>query len=347
MTERRWRVACVGAGYFARFHRDAWAAIPQTDAVAIADPNAEAAAATGLPAHDSAEAMLAALGPDLSDVLLDIAAPPAAHADLIRLGLSARVGAILCQKPFCGDLDAARAVTQEAAQAGIRLIVHENFRFQPWYRTLRAALDRGEIGEVHNLTFRLRPGDGQGPDAYLARQPYFQAMPRFLIHETGIHWIDTFRYLAGEPEAVFADLRRLNPAIAGEDAGLVIFRLASGARALFDGNRLLDHPAEDPRRTMGEALIEGTEGVLSLDGEGIVRRRVFGDSRWFQLENAVPIRSGFGGGCVEAFQTHAISSLASGEPAETEAASYVGNLSIESAIYKSSEIGAWQPLNGC
>ena len=26
MSGRRWRVACVGAGYFARFHRDAWAA---------------------------------------------------------------------------------------------------------------------------------------------------------------------------------------------------------------------------------------------------------------------------------------------------------------------------------
>ncbi|MEO0763052.1 MAG: hypothetical protein AAFZ09_14815, partial [Pseudomonadota bacterium] len=60
--------------------------------------------------------------------------------------------------------------------------------------------------------------DGQGPDAYHARQPYFQRMPRFLVHETAVHWIDTFRYLMGEAETVYADLRRLNPAIAGEDA---------------------------------------------------------------------------------------------------------------------------------
>ncbi|MEM1315173.1 MAG: Gfo/Idh/MocA family oxidoreductase, partial [Pseudomonadota bacterium] len=119
MTAPRWRVACVGAGYFAQFHRDAWAEIPETTLAAIADPNAEAAAATGLPAYVSTEAMLEALGPDLSDVLLDVAAPPAAHAALIRLGLSARVGAILCQKPFCGDLATAEAVTREAAQAGI------------------------------------------------------------------------------------------------------------------------------------------------------------------------------------------------------------------------------------
>ena len=42
-------------------------------------------------------------------------------------------------------------------------------------------------------------------------------MPRLLIHETGVHYIDTFRYLFGTPTAVHADLRRCNPVIAGED----------------------------------------------------------------------------------------------------------------------------------
>ena len=45
-------------------------------------------------------------------------------------------------------------------------------------------------------------------------------MPRFLIHETGIHLIDVFRYLLGEITGVFARLRRINPVIKGEDAGL-------------------------------------------------------------------------------------------------------------------------------
>ena len=48
------------------------------------------------------------------------------------------------------------------------------------------------------VAFRLRPGDGQGPRAYLDRQPYFQTMPRLLVVETAIHWIDTFRFLMGE-----------------------------------------------------------------------------------------------------------------------------------------------------
>ena len=43
-------------------------------------------------------------------------------------------------------------------------------------------------------------------------------------------------------------------------------QLASGATGLFDGNRLNDHVAANPRRTMGEGWLEGSGGVLRLDG---------------------------------------------------------------------------------
>ncbi|MEO1294188.1 MAG: Gfo/Idh/MocA family oxidoreductase, partial [Pseudomonadota bacterium] len=166
--------------------------------------------------------------------------------------------AVICQKPFCGGIEGGRRAAARAEADGRPLVVHENFRFQPWYREIRRLIDAGTLGALYQVAFSLRPGDGQGPDAYLARQPYFQRMPRFLVHETAVHWIDTFRYLMGEAETVYADLRRLNPAIAGEDAGHVIFDHDSGVRALFDGNRLLDHAADNTRRTMGEALVEGT-----------------------------------------------------------------------------------------
>ena len=54
----------------------------------------------------------------------------------------------------------------------------------------------------------MRPGDGQGKDAYFNRQPYFQKMERFLIHETAIHLIDVYRYLFGDIKSVFASLSR-------------------------------------------------------------------------------------------------------------------------------------------
>ncbi|MFK7945106.1 MAG: Gfo/Idh/MocA family protein, partial [Paracoccaceae bacterium] len=263
------RVACVGAGYFSQFHRGSWDRMADVELVAVADTNLEAASKTGYPAFADPEKMIAETQPDI----LDIITPPNVQAALVRTAISAGVQTIICQKPFCASLAEAEAVVQEAEVASASLIVHENFRFMPWYRFIKSQLEEGRVGQLQQVTFRMRPGDGQGPDAYLDRQPYFQNMPRFLVEETAVHWIDTFRYLLGDPQSVYADLCRLNPVISGEDAGYILFDHPNGVRAMFDGNRHLDHASDNQRRTMGEALFEGTKGVLSLNGDGSVHFR--------------------------------------------------------------------------
>jgi D-apiose dehydrogenase len=262
------KVAVVGTGYFSQFHLDGWSRLPEAKLVGVCslDPAGlvEAAARYLIP-RQFAEvgAMLDAVEPDL----LDVVTPPGAHLAVLEEAARRKVD-VICQKPLGGDLATARRMVEIAKAAGITFVAHENFRFQPWYREAKRLIDRGALGEVYNLAFRLRPGDGQGPRAYLDRQPYFQAMPRFLIHETAIHMIDSFRFLLGEMSGVFARLRRLNPAIAGEDAGLVLFDFASGAAGLFDGNRLVDFVADNLRLTMGEMLLEGAKATLRLDGSG-------------------------------------------------------------------------------
>lgn len=332
---KRLRVAGIGAGYFSRFHYAAWQAIDRVELVAVADCNRAAAEAVGVTAFEDPATMLERTKPDL----VDIVTPPAAHLDLIKQVLDAGIRTIICQKPFCDTLQNAEQATALAAAADARLVVHENFRFQPWYRSMRAEIRAGRIGTPLRLTFRLRPGDGQGDDAYLSRQPYFQHMPRFLIHETGVHWIDTFRFLFGEPDTVYADLCRLNPAIAGEDAGYFVFGYADGRRALFDGNRLLDHAAGDLRRTMGECQVEGTEGEMQLDGNGILTFRRRGTVSWQQV-GTWPDRPGFGGDCVHALQAHVVDAILDGADLENDAAAYLSNMHIESALYRSAERGA-------
>jgi predicted dehydrogenase len=242
----------------------------------------------------------------------------------------------------------AEAIVALAERAGTPLVVHENFRFQPWYRHARGLIESGRLGALHGVRFRLRPGDGQGPDAYLDRQPYFQTMERFLIHETGIHFIDTFRYLLGEVTAVTAHLRRINPVIAGEDAGIVIFEFESGATGLFDGNRLNDHDAEDYRLTMGEMHLEGSAGVLRLDGAGRLWWKPHGGP-----ETAEPYtweKRGFAGDSVKALQDHVVGHLRRGTPLANSGRTYLTNLRIEEAIYESDRTGrrvdlAWPPCN--
>ncbi len=324
------RIACLGAGYFAGFHYDAWRKIDRIRLVGACDQDRKKAVATGLAAFTDLGSMLAMARPDL----LDIITPPPTHFDAIKLAIENGVKAIICQKPFCSSLEEAETATELAENAGVTLIVHENFRFQPWYRTIKQALENSLVGDVLQLTFRLRTGDGQGPHAYLDRQPYFQEMPKLLIHETGVHWIDTFRFLLGEPTAVYADLRKLNPAIKGEDAGYFVFDYENGVRALFDGNRLLDHSAENCRTTLGEALIEGVDGTLTLAGDGSVRLRRFGDQRDAVLL-AAKKWDGFGGDCVKNLIEHVVDGVIDGTPLENQARDYLKVIAIEQAIYES------------
>ena len=250
---------------------------------------------------------------------------------------------IICQKPFCGTLAAARQVTELAASSGVSLAVHENFRFQPWYRQLHAIIAGGRLGSLYQFRFALRPGDGQGPDAYLDRQPYFQTMDRFLVHETAVHFLDVFSYLFGRPDTIYADLRRLNPAIAGEDAGVIICGYGDGFRAVFDGNRLADHAADNTRLTMGEALLEGERGSLRIDGFGRICMRDHGAIGWLEIA-APPADTSFGGGCVAALCQQAIEAWRSGGTPEVMAADYLEVLMMEEAVYDSAASGAMLTL---
>ncbi|KIT16166.1 Gfo/Idh/MocA family protein [Jannaschia aquimarina] len=325
------RVGLLGLGYFAQFHQEAWGRIDGADLVASADAD---------PGKQADHRSLAGLLGERLDIV-DIATPPHTHADAIRAALRARPRAVICQKPFCISLEDATAVTDEAEATDVALIVHENFRFQPWFRALKSALPR--LGRIMQITFRLRPGDGRGPDAYLARQPYFRAMPRFLIHETGIHYLDVFRYLLGDPDGIYADLRRLNPSIRGEDAGLVVLDYGSGARAVLDGNRLADHPSDDTRRTFGELLAEGEDGTIELTGDGALTFRQHG-SQTRETLLAAATWLGFAGDSVHAFQTHVVAALTRGGVLETTARDYLATMRLVELAYASAEAKARLPV---
>lgn len=332
------RVAAVGAGYFSQFHYLGWKNIKDAACVALADRDLskgrEMAQRFGVPqVYERIETMLDEVRPDL----LDIITPPPTHHAFVAAA-SERGIPVICQKPFGENVADALVITELAERTNVPLVVHENFRWQPWYREAKRLIEAGQLGTLHAVAFRLRPGDGQGPRAYLDRQPYFQGMPRFLVRETAIHWIDTFRFLMGEVYAVSAQLRKINPVIAGEDAGYIVFEFESGATGLFDGNRLNDHVAKNPRRTMGEAWIEGSGGVLRLDGDARLWWKPHQGAETEHRYDAGP-EDTFGGGACEWLQRHVVRHFAEGSPMENTARAYLRNLQIQEAVYASNAQG--------
>lgn len=330
-------IAIVGLGYFSQFHLTAWASLDGIGTISVTDPKPDRVQWAKDHYHVTGYHDVASLFADASPDIVDIIAPPVAHAALIH-ELAGPDRILICQKPFCTSLEEAERMAEYAEQAGATLMIHENFRFQPWYRSVKQLLDQGKLGQVYQCRFSLRPGDGQGEDAYLSRQPAFRSMPRLLIHETGVHFIDLFRWLFGEITAVYADIRRLNPVLAGEDAGMLLLDHTSGVQSLFDGNRLVDCTADNPRKTMGEMSIEGEKGVLRLDGQGLLHFRAFGE----QKECLVPLAghvddTSFGGGCVEALIRHVVAAVKGQGALENTVGDYLPVIRASEAAYASAE----------
>ena len=331
------RGVAVGTGYFSQFHFDAWQRMPHARIVAVCsrDP---------VQAHAMAERFaIAKVYPDVGAMLdaerpdfIDIITPPDSHAAIVRLA-SDRGVHILCQKALAPSYAEARAIVAGAVQAGVRLMVHDNFRFQPWHREIKRLLQDGAIGALQSIACRTRLGDGWGAGAYLSRQPYFRDMPRFLVFETGVHFIDVYRFLGGEIARVYARLRRLNPAIAGEDRGQVLFDFASGAEGLWDADRYHEADVADPRYTFGEFLLEGTAGSLRLDGSGAIHLHPLGASA--RPHEYIHGNRGFAGDCVFATIDHFVTRLLDGAPFETGGIDYLRTLAVQEAVYESAARG--------
>jgi predicted dehydrogenase len=333
------RGVAIGAGYFAGFQYEAWTRIPEVEIVALSNRNIERARPImeryGVPRHytDWRE-MIVREKPDFVDIIT----PPEEHREMCRVAGDGGAH-VICQKPLAPNMVEATAIVAEARRAGIRFMVHENFRFQPWHRELRRLIDAGAVGDrLHSLAFRMRMGDGWGADAYLARQPYFRDYPRLLIYETGVHFIDTFRYLAGPVERVYARLRRLNDVIAGEDCGLVVFEFTSGAVGLWDANRFNEPNYPTPRYTFGECLLEGNQGAARLYGDGRITLQPLGQresDHAYAHENR-----NFAGDCCYTTQRHFIDRLIDGRPFETSGDDYLETLAVQEAVYESARRGA-------
>ncbi|MFO1021829.1 MAG: Gfo/Idh/MocA family oxidoreductase [Planctomycetales bacterium] len=328
------RGVCIGAGYFSQFHLEAWARIPEVEIAGLCDVDPqraeERAQEFGIgETFTRAEEAIEKLQPDFVDIITR----SETHGELVELAAKRGI-AVICQKPLAPDFDACRRLVESAEQAGVPLMVHENFRFQPWHREMKRLIESGVIGDqLHSLHFRSRPGDGWGADAYLARQPYFREMPRFLVFETGVHIIDTFRFLGGEINETYAILRRLNAGIRGEDAGLLTFRFANGAVGVWDANRYNEGTAADPRLTFGELLIEGNGGSLRLYPDGRITLQSLGypekEHTYFWEQRS------YAGDCVHAVQRHFIEQLLLGGEFETSGRKYLRTLEVQEAVYRS------------
>jgi D-apiose dehydrogenase len=197
---------------------------------------------------------------------LDVCSPRETHAAMVGLG-AARGLAVMCQKPLAPTLAAAEALVA-AVGGAVPLMVHENWRFRPYYRRLRAWLEKGRLGTVRQvrlefLSSGMIPGD-DGSRPALVRQPFLAGLERMLVMEILIHHFDTLRFLLGELAVDAARLERTSEATRGEDvAAIALHRVADGVPVFVTGN--LAVPGAPPLPSDALTII-GSHGAATVDG---------------------------------------------------------------------------------
>ena len=196
------KVACAGAGMISWYHLTGWKKLgDRVELVAICDPDAGAA-------RRRADGFgIARIYADRDEMLaggtiqaLDVASPRETHAGWVEAAAAKAIN-VLCQKPLTPTLAEAEALVRRVG-GRCRLMVHENWRFRPWYRELQRWVAAGDLGEIVLARMAMINSgflpDETGSRPAFVRQPFMQHERRLMVAEVLIHHIDVMRFLCGE-----------------------------------------------------------------------------------------------------------------------------------------------------
>jgi predicted dehydrogenase len=221
---RELRFAILGTGFWSQVQLAAWRELDGARCVALYNrtrSKAEALAERcGVPAvYDDAEELLRTERLDFVDIITGVEP----HAGLTRLAARAGVD-VICQKPMAPDLQTAEGMVSACREAGVRLLIHENWRWQTPIRRFKALLGSAGTGR----TFRARI-DYCNSFPVFENQPSLRDVDQFILMDMGTHILDVARFLCGEAERVYCETRRMHHDIRGEDVATVVITMRSGA----------------------------------------------------------------------------------------------------------------------
>lgn len=245
----------------ARAHLPGWASRPDVAISVIHDPAAARRhhainLIRNVRVYDDLALMLDGESLDF----IDIASPPAFHAESVRMALEAGAN-VLCEKPLClepGELDELARLA--VRQSRVLMCVH-NWKHSPAYRRAYDLAKAGRVGEIRRVELtrlRAEPAGGGGER--------WRLDPRTgggILIDHGWHVFYLAQWLIGAaPVAVSAELGFIEGSGVDDRAAIEI-EYAGGRAARIE----LSWRAAG-RRT--SAMIRGTAGDIEIDGNRIV-----------------------------------------------------------------------------
>ena len=230
--EKKMRFAVIGCGRIAPKHAESIVALEEAELVAVCDIVPEKAQAFadkyGAKPYTSYEEMLA--NEDLD--VVTIATESNLHAPI---GIAAaRAGKhVMVEKPMAMTLESADELIRTCKEAGVKLaVIHQN-RFNKSIKLMHKALEEGRFG---NLTHGQATVRWNRDDNYYAQAPWrgTKLQDGGVLMNQSIHNIDLLQWTFGPVESVFGYTRTAMRKIEMEDIGTAVIKFKSGALGIIE-----------------------------------------------------------------------------------------------------------------
>ena len=333
------RFGIVGCGRIAKRHSEllGFSQVDGASLVAVCDVDSNKADAIGerfsVPSFADMHAMMASTAVDVVVVLTE----SGNHArDVVALAQYGKH--IVVEKPMALTLDDADAMIKACDEAGVKLFVVKQNRFNVPVVKLREALDAGRFGKLILGTIRVRWSRDQ---AYYDQAPWrgTWAMDGGVLTNQASHHVDMLEWMFGEVESVFARSTTALANIEAEDTAVVTLKFRNGALGVIEATT-----AVRPKDLEGSISVLGEGGAVEIGGFAVNEMKVWsfveaepGDEEVLNKYSVNPPNVyGFGH---QAYYEHVVDSIVNNKRHLVDGLQGRKSLELINAIYESIETG--------
>lgn len=333
------KFALLGCGRIAKRHAELLGnnQIAGAQLVAVADVNRERAQVYGerfhIPAFSDLASMLASVPVDVVCVLTPSGLHPRHVIETAKAGKH-----VVVEKPMALRLEDADAMIRACDDAGVKLFVVKQNRFNVPVVKLREALDAGRFGKLVLGTVRVR---------WARDQTYYDsdgwrgtwALDGGVLTNQASHHVDLLEWMMGDVESVHARASTALVRIETEDTAVASLRFTNGALGIIEATT-----AARPKDMEGSISILGERGAVEIAGFSVNKIRTWQFAEPLPSDAEVmdrysvnpPNVYGFGH---QAYYEHVMDCLTNRRPALVDGLEGRRSLELITALYESIETG--------
>ena len=245
---------------------------------------------------------------------------------------------VVVEKPMALTLPDADAMIAACDEAGIRLFVVKQNRYNLPVVKMREALEAGRFGDLVMGTVRVRWSRDQ---AYYDQDAWrgTWALDGGVFTNQASHHIDLLEWCMGPPATVFTRTRTALVDIESEDTGVAVITFKSGALGVVEATTAIR-----PKDLEGSLSLLGAHGNVEIGGFAVNQMRHWnfaeglpGDAEVVEKYSENPPNV-YGFGHV-AYLRHVVDVLSNGAQSLVDGSEGRKSLELIHAIYQSAETG--------